>query len=136
MRITLGTTTLCHGATTAIGDYTGPDELRITLSREVQVCQAIGAEEVTLAARKNAVWTLSFAAVAEFESIEAALSAAQTLAEQIREEGETPGTLTLGEGAQATKWQQAILTGFEAAPIGCSLHVAYTLTATQQGTTP
>lgn len=136
MKITLGTITLCHGANVAPGAYTGPESLRLALSREAQVRQAIDAEEVSLAARHNAVWTLAFGVVAEFASVEAALAAAQTLAEAIRETGETPAALTLGEGANATTWRQAILTGFEAEPIGCALRVAYTLTATQQGTTP
>ncbi len=131
MKITLGTTTLCHGANVALGAYTGPESLRLALRREAQVRQAIDAEEASLAARKNAVWTIAFGVVAEFASVEAALAAAQTLAEDIQETGETPAVLTLGEDANATEWQQAIITGFDAEPIGCALRVSYTLTATK-----
>ncbi len=133
MTITLGSLVLCHGAVITPGAYTGPDALRLTLTREVQVRQAIGAEEVSLAARKNAVWALSFGVVAEFASDAAALVAAQTLAKAIRETGETPHTLTVASEAATLVWKEAVITGFDAEPIGCSLRVAYALTATQQG---
>lgn len=133
MLITLGETVLCHGATVAVGAFTGPSDLRLSLQREVQVRQAIDAEEVALAARGNAMWSLSFGAAAEFATPEAALAAAQTLALAIRELGDAPHTLTLGDGATATRWRQAVLTGFDAEPIGCTLRVAYALTATHQG---
>ena len=129
MRITLGTTTLCHGASLAPGDFTGPEDLRLELRREVQVRAAIDAEEVTLAARKNAVWALSFAVCAAFESPELALQASQTLAAAISEAGETPDELTLGQGSNATTWSQAIIANFTAEPIGCTLRVAYAITA-------
>lgn len=133
MKITLGSTVLCHGTSLTLGAFTGPEALRLSLAREVQVRQAIDAEEVTLAERKNAVWTLSFGVAAEFASPEAALVATQTLAAALQRTGDAPQALTLGEGANATRWQQAVLTGFDAEPIGCTLRVAYALTAAQQG---
>lgn len=134
MTVTLGKVTLCHGADLALGHFAGPEGLRLSLAREVQVRQAIGAGEVSLAARKNAVWTVSFGATAEFASEAAALGAAQRLAADIRETGETPAALTMSHGSDRLTWSQAVVTGFEAEPIGCTLRVIYALTASQQET--
>ncbi len=129
MIIKLGANILCDGADLDVGKLTGPSNLRMSLAREVQVKRSIGAEEVSLSARKNGVWTVSFGAIAEYESEDDAIAAAVELSSRMEESGETPLALSFDN---VMLFAEAVVTQFECTPIGCSLQISYNLTATKK----
>lgn len=125
MVITYGATTLCHGADNTVGKATGPNDLSISFQAEVQNKRAIGAADVSLAARGNAVYSISFSTYTEYASIAAALAAILALDAALRVDDGASAKLTIG----ASSWAEAVVTGFNASLIGCTLAVSYAFTA-------